>query len=97
MPMTASTFALWLSRLTSVANAIIAPAMAPAPCNIRPTISHAIVSALAATKLPNANTAKPNKMTGLRPHLSDIIPIGICKAACVKPYPPTANPTIRGE
>ena len=47
--------------------------------------------------LPNANTAKPATMVGLRPNRSDASPKGICRNAWVNPYRPMARPTRAGS
>jgi magnesium chelatase subunit H len=55
------------SRVESARNAVTAAEIAPAPCSARPTASHSIVVAIAATKLPNAKIASPTRMTRRRP------------------------------
>jgi len=70
-PMIAIIFERSSGRLRSAANAIKVLAIAPEPCNARPTISPQTVSALAAITLPIANIIKPMMITGFRPIRSD--------------------------
>ena len=97
IPITAITLGRCSSRLKSLANASKALAIAPMPCNARPTVTIWIDSANAAMTEPIANTTKPPIITFLRPILSDKRPIGICNTACVRPYAPIAKPIQIGE
>ncbi len=85
MPMAAMARVRTESRVRSAVNAITAAEMAPAPWMVRPTITHAMVGAHAATKLPSANSSRPKMITGLRPQWSDAQPNGICRIAWVRP------------
>ena len=50
----------------------------------------------AATILPIIKRTSPNKITGLRPNLSEQILSTICNIAWVKPYTPNARPIKKG-
>ena len=67
MPMTAMVTARRSGRVTSAANAMATPAIAPQPCSARPAISRCIDSARAATMPPKANSPRPSNRTGRRP------------------------------
>ena len=73
------------SRVVSASKAVTAAEMAPAPCSERPKISQVRSGAQVATKLPSANTSRPNTMTFLRPSQSEAMPKGICKMPWVRP------------
>ena len=73
------------SRVLSAMNAVTAAEIAPAPCTARPRIVVTRSCAPAATKLPAANSSRPNTMTRLRPRRSEAMPNGICSRPCVSP------------
>lgn len=81
MPTMAIALVRWLSRVESATNALTAAEMAPAPCKPRPIVTPSKSSALAAIKLPMANSARPNTMTGFRPKRSEAAPSGSCNSA----------------
>ena len=95
-PMLAPTSAIALvrcsSRVKSATIAITVLAIAPAPCSRRPSTIPSMLSAIAATTLPRANSSRPPTITGLRPTLSDNHPRGTCNSACMRPYTPIARP-----
>ena len=67
MPMTAIAVVRTLSRVRSAVSASTAAETAPAPCSARPAMVHPMSGAHAATKLPSANSSRPNTMVRLRP------------------------------
>ena len=73
------------SRVWSASSAVTAADTAPAPCSARPTSSPVSESAMAASRLPAANTKRPSTMTRLRPKRSEAMPSGSCSTAWVRP------------
>ena len=59
-----------LSRVPSAMKAVTAAEIAPAPWIARPAISQCTLGAQTATPLPTANSARPARITGLRPSRS---------------------------
>ena len=83
IPMQAMALVLHSILVKSAASAISAAATAPAPWSARPTNKPCTESALAAIKLPIPKIISPSTIIGFLPHLSDSMPNGICRLACV--------------
>ena len=75
--MVAMALVRFCSAVKSVTKAIRVLAIAPVPCSARPTTTPIADSDKAATTLPITKSARPPKITGLRPILSDNKPNGI--------------------
>ncbi|MCY1458774.1 hypothetical protein D9M71_761870 [compost metagenome] len=59
MPIMAMALVRCCSRVRSDSKAITAAEIAPAPCRMRPAMTPQMLSALAASRLPRANTISP--------------------------------------
>ena len=73
------------SRVRSARRASTTAAIAPLPCNARPSTTPVMVSAIAATTLPRAKIASPITISGFRPKRSESMPNGIWNKAWVRP------------